>query len=158
MLAGDADPVVAPPIYGDKHALVVKLDGAAVPPWITELNLDPRTRVAAGLGTQVVQARQEDYVARAWRQLGDVLAANRLLRAAQFARSGSLRVHQRLARLDAAEMLTLTYPAHRRVVGVTAAATTLARGVNNSRLPNIALEPAFRRLTRSSPPRGGPLA
>jgi hypothetical protein len=73
VLAGNADPIVAPPIYGDKHALVVKLDGAAVPPWISELNLDPRRRVAAGLGTQVIQARQEDYVARAWRQLGDVL-------------------------------------------------------------------------------------
>ena len=73
VLAGQQDPVIAPPIYGDKHALVVKLDGTAVPPWIAELNLDPRNRVAAGLGTQVIQDRQEDLVARAWRQLGDVL-------------------------------------------------------------------------------------
>src|SRR5262249_49513206 len=59
---GDVDPVVAPPIYGDKHALVVELGAGTPPPWITELNLDPRTRVAAGLATQVVQARQEDLV------------------------------------------------------------------------------------------------
>src|SRR6185295_6110756 len=77
--SGAADPVLAPPIYGDKHALTVELGAGAPPPSLSELNLDMRTRVAAGLGTQVVQARQDDYVARAWRQLGDVLAANRLL-------------------------------------------------------------------------------
>lgn len=150
VLAGNADPIVAPPIYGDKHALVVKVDAATAPPWIGELNLDPRTRVAAGLGTQVIQARQEDYVARAWRQLGDVLAANRLLRAAQFARSGSLRVHQRLATLDAASMLSLAYPAHQRLAGVLPGTATLSRDVLASRLPTIAVEPAFRRLARGS--------
>jgi hypothetical protein len=148
--SGLADPVVAPPIYGDKHALAVTVDGPAVPPWIGELNLDPRTRVAAGIGTQVIQARQEDYVARAWRQLGDVLAANRLLRTAQFARSSSLRVHARLATLDAPSMLGLTYPAHQRLVGVMPDGKTLDRNVALSRLPKIAVEPAFRRLTRGS--------
>ncbi len=149
VLAGNPDPIVAPPIYGDKHALVVRLDTGQPPPWISELNLEPRARVAAGLGTQVIQARQEDYVARAWRQLGDVLAANRLLRAAQFARSGSLRVHQRLAALPPAEMLAITYPAHQRVAGITAP-PTLQRAVRGSRLPDITVEPAFRRLTRRS--------
>jgi hypothetical protein len=149
MRSGVADPVVAPPIYGDKHVLAVTVDGAAVPPWISELNLDPRTRVAAGIGTQVIQARQEDYVARAWRQLGDVLAANRLLRAAQFARSSSLRIHARLATLDAASMLGMTYPSHQRLVGVIDG-KTLNRNVAISRLPSVAVEPAFRRLTRGS--------
>jgi hypothetical protein len=147
---GDVDPVVAPPIYGDKHALVVELGAGTPPPWIIELNLDPRTRVAAGLATQVVQARQENLVARAWRQLGDVLAANRLLRAAQLARSASLRVHQRLATLDAPTLLAVSSPAHARVAGVTGAAVTLARAVRASRLPDVAVEPAFRRLARPS--------
>lgn len=150
--AGQVDPIVAPPIYGDKHALVVRVGGATAPPWLDELNLDPRGRVAAGLGAQVVQERQEDFVARAWRQLGDVLAANRLLRAAQFARSSSLRVHERLQGLkgrpglDAPSLVSLTYPAHRRLAGVLPGPATLGREVFESRLPTVAVEPAFRRL------------
>ena len=149
VLGGNADPVVAPPIYGGLHALVVKVDTGQVPPWVSELNLDPRTRVAAGVGTQVIQSRQEDYAARAWRQLGDVLAANRLLRSAQFARTSSLRVHARLATLDPPSMLGISYPAHQRVVGVIPGGQTLSRGVTLSRLPDVTVEPAFRRMTRS---------
>jgi hypothetical protein len=148
--AGHADPIVAPPIYGDKHALVVRLGAGSPPPWVSELNLDPRPRVAAGLGTQVVQARQEDFVARSWRQLGDVLAANRLLRAAQLARSGALRVHDRLSGLDPAALLAVSSPAHARVVGAAAPAVTLAGSIRTSRLPDVAVEPAFRRLTRAT--------
>ena len=145
---GNVDAVVAPPIYGDKHALVVELGAGTPPPWIVELNLDPRTRVAAGLATQVVQSRQDDLVARAWRQLGDVLAANRLLRAAQLARSSSLPVHGRLSTLDAPSLLAVASPVHSRVVGVTGAAVTLAKVVRQSRLPDVAVQPAFRRLLR----------
>lgn len=145
---GDPDPVVTPPIYGDKHALVVELGQGTPPPWITELNLDVRTRVAAGLGTQVVQSRQEDLVARAWRQLGDILAANRILRLAQFARSASLRVHERLSSLDGGTLLTVSAPAHDRVAGVAGAVTTLSKTVRDSRLPDVAAQTAFRRLAR----------
>ncbi len=146
--SGDPNPVVAPPIYGDKHALVVELGQGSPPPWISELNLDARTRIAAGLGTQVVQARQEDLVARAWRQLGDVLAANRILRAAQFARSASSRVHDRLSTLESGTLVAVSAPAHKRVAGVAGAAVTLAKAIRDSRLPDVAVEPAFRRMTR----------
>jgi hypothetical protein len=146
---GEEDPVVAPPIYGDKHAFVVELGAGAPPPWIRELNLDSRARIAAALGTQVVQARQEDLIARAWRQLGDVLAANRLLRKAQLARSGSLRVHERLSTLDPATVLAIAAPAHKRVAGIAGAAVTVAKAVHDSRLPDVAVEPAFRRLARA---------
>jgi hypothetical protein len=147
---GDADPVVAPPIYGDHHALVVELGAGSPPPWISELNLDARTRVAAGLGTQVVQARQEDLVNRAWRQLGEVLAANHLLRRAQFARTASARVHQRLAALDDATFVAVTAPLHARVTGVTGGNVSLARALRDSRVPDVAAAPAFRRLVRPS--------
>jgi hypothetical protein len=145
---GGADPVVAPPIYGDKHALVVELGAGTPPPWIAELNLDARTRIAAGLGTQVVQARQEDLVARAWQQLGDVLEANRMLRAAQLARSGSLRLHERLMSLEPATLLAVAAPAHDRVAGIAGAQVTAAKAVRDSRLPDVAVEAAFRRITR----------
>lgn len=145
---GVSDPVVAPPIFGDQHALVVELGAGSPPPWISELNLDPRTRVAAGLGTQVVQARQEDLINRAWRQLGEVLEANRLLRTAQFARTASIHVHGRLSSLDDATLVGVTAPVHSRVAGVTGGAITLASAVRASRLPDVTAAPAFRKLVR----------
>ena len=148
MRGGAGDPVVAPPIYGDQHAHVVELGAGSPPPWIAELNLDPRTRVAAGLATQVVQERQEDLVARAWSQLGDVLEANRLLRGAQLARSGAARVHGRLATLHPATLLAVSSPAHARVIAAPATGVTVARNVRDSRLPDVALQAAFRRVTR----------
>lgn len=148
--AGHVDPVIAPPLYGDKHALVVRLGSGTAPPWMSELNLDPANRVAAGIGTQVIQQRQEDLVARAWRQLGDVLAANRLLRAAQLARSGSLKLHNRLSTLDAPSIMSMAYPMQDRLLGVALDRVTLAKAVSRSRLPDIAIEPAFRRIARPS--------
>lgn len=148
--AGDKDPVVAPPIYGDKHARVVRLDGGSVPPWLSELNLHARARVAAGVGTQVVQARQEDYVARAWKQLGEVLAANRLLRLTQLARSGSLRAHQRLGALDAPTLLPMSYPLQERLVGALPGGTTLRHAIAATRLPSVSVDPALRRVARAS--------
>ena len=46
------------------------------PPWVRDANLDPRLRVAAGLGGEVVRQNQDRYVEEAWRQVGDVLGAN----------------------------------------------------------------------------------
>ncbi len=145
---GVTDAVVAPPIYGDQHALVVELGSGTPPPWLAELNLDTRARVAAGLGTQVIQQDQEDLMARAWQQLGDVLSANHALRRAQFARTASLRVHQRLSTLDPANLLALSAPGHARVIGASGAPVTLTSAVRTSRLPRAAATSAFRRLVR----------
>ena len=43
---------------------------AAPPPWLRTVNLDPRLRAAAGLGSMVVQDQQEHLMAAAWEQLG----------------------------------------------------------------------------------------
>ncbi|MGW6572410.1 hypothetical protein ACWGAN_09535 [Streptomyces sp. NPDC054945] len=89
------DPVITPPLYGRWHARTARLlsdDGGRPLPeplkrnWVHRLNLDPRFRIAANFGTQVVQARQEEFMAAAWQQVGDVLAANHRIRAAQLAR------------------------------------------------------------------------
>src|SRR5690606_16058964 len=60
-----ADPVVSPPIYGENHALTHELDPTNNG-WLHALNRDPRNRVPAGFGTEVVQKEQEKFVARAW--------------------------------------------------------------------------------------------
>ncbi|MFJ4798115.1 hypothetical protein [Kitasatospora purpeofusca] len=92
---GAADPVITPPLYGRWHArtsrLLSRRDGTPVPApenrnWVHRLNLDPRFRIAANFGTQVVRARQEEFMAAAWEQVGEVLAANARIRAAQLAR------------------------------------------------------------------------
>ena len=51
--------------------------------WVHRLNLDPRFRVPAGFGTDVVAGRTpEEYMDDAWQQIGDVLEANARIRAA----------------------------------------------------------------------------
>jgi hypothetical protein len=94
-LADEVDPIITPPLYGRWHALTSRLlyepDGTPIPApanrnWVHRLNLDPRFRIAANFGTQVVQRRQEEFMAAAWAQVGDVLEANNRIRAAQLAR------------------------------------------------------------------------
>lgn len=144
---------VAPPIYGGFHAVVAEVDESA-PPWLRELNLDPRDRVAAGMGTEVVQANQEELMERAWRQLGEILAANRKLRQAQLARAATGPVHSGyLSRLPAAELLAVTAGAHTRVRGAPGpGGTTLAAKIRASRVPGALLSAPFRRLTRARGP------
>ena len=84
-------PLIAPPVYGAGHAAIRSLDadaaGRVPPPWIADLNLDPAYRVSAGFGTRDVQRRQEDYMARAWAQYGDLFSINRLILTGQFWRT-----------------------------------------------------------------------
>lgn len=92
----DPDPLITAPIYGKWHALTKRLlkerddsDVANKNNWIHDLNLDPRFRVAAGFGTRIVQENQENYMNAAWKQVGDVLEANRKMRQAQLAKEAS---------------------------------------------------------------------
>lgn len=158
------DPIISPPLYGRWHALQnrLNLDDSG---WANQLNRDPRLRVPAGLGTQVIQANQESYMQKAWQQLGDVLAANQKIRQFQVSVTAGNQVFKRfLLPLDPDSKLALTAQVHSRVmsggseVGRLAgppasgtANTTLAHQVGESRLPGAALNPAFRRMTR---PRG----
>jgi len=67
---GTEAPIVTPPIYGQWYpnaARVPEDDGQ--PRWLADLNLDPRDRVAAGMGAAVVRFEQEPLMAAAWEQL-----------------------------------------------------------------------------------------
>lgn len=131
-IASDLDPVITPPLYGRWHSLTRRLltdrDGSSLPNnrnWVHELNLDPRWRVAAGFGTRVIQDNQEPYMNAAWDQVGEVLAANRLLRQAQLAEQVSLAWYDRTVRTLAAQgddrFLTFAAPVKSRAIlnGVT---------------------------------------
>ena len=62
----NVEPVVGPPIYGRYYAGRNQVGAAQPPTWLDELNLDPRERVVAALGTRVIQEHQEDLMAEAW--------------------------------------------------------------------------------------------
>ena len=134
---------VAPPIYGGQHVKVHTLDPTA-PPWLMELNTDPRHRTAAGLGTEVVKLNQERFMQAAWEQVGDVLKANALLDRARFIQEIADRIHQRhVLPLGEQALLSLTAPVHDRVL---AGGQPFAQVLERSHLPSGALDASFRRV------------
>lgn len=163
---------IAPPIYGRWHAAERCIPPALGPDsnckrnvtWLHDLNLNPTHRVAAALGTQIIQERQDQLMDSAWKQLGEIERANQALRQAQLARSASTILYeQRLKNLPAEDLLVITAAVHARVLGDPArllvpadpaGAKTLSSVVGKSRVPDTSLQGPFRRLTS---PRG-PLA
>ncbi|MEV1250055.1 hypothetical protein [Nonomuraea sp. NPDC049750] len=173
------DPFLTPPLYGRWHARTSRLlydrDGTPVSTqdnhnWVHRLNLDPRFRVAANLGAQVVRDHDEELMAAAWAQVGDVLAANGRIRAAQLAREVGHALQTRHLELPAGtartaaaaapsgRALTLTAPAHSRVTTPVSAANSLVAGqdsevavgfhVAGSRVAAAPVSPAMRRIIR----------
>lgn len=154
--------LIVPPIYGRWHAAQRRLPGAEDRAWLDELNLDPRYRAIAGFGTLVVQDKQEELMAEAWRQIGAVNEANELLRQAQLGRAASERMHRRhLSRLPGADLIRLAGPVHARILiddpkrngqGGRITVRHLLQA-NGSRIPSAVLDPAFRRIARPRGPR-----
>lgn len=158
------DPLVAPPIYGEWYAArhTVNLPSEPTPShsWLDTLNLDPRHRAAAALGTKVVQTQQEQLMASAWDQLGEIQAVNRRLRQAQLARavSGALRA-KHFARFDDPALLNVITPAQSRLVvidpdqpGEAVRKTMLATRIEESPIPEKAFSGPMRRITRARGP------
>lgn len=87
------DPVVTPPVYGRWHAGIKMVEPLPYDPetppvtptasWLQHINLDPRYRAIAGVGSRIVQKNQEEYVRKAWEQLGDIQSVNDYLRELQ---------------------------------------------------------------------------
>jgi hypothetical protein len=156
----DPDPLITPPLYGRWHALTSRLltdrDGAPLDPddnWVHELNLDPRFRVAAGLGAQVVRVRQEQFMRAAWAQVGDLHEANWRIRSAQLGREVSYvyySTHLRPLQATApGHALAMTAPVHPRLVaGAVTGPVTVAHRMAESRIAAAPLSAAMRRATR----------
>ncbi len=159
----DPDPLITPPIYGRWHAktprLLTDADGdpaANRENWVHELNLDPRFRIAAGFGTNVVQANQEAYMNAAWEQVGDVLAANQKIRWAQIAQQVTQVWHGKhfagLLGANPDRLLGLTAPVDSRVLlasnGTIAQRTTRLHEMRTSVVPRAAVSAPMRRLLR----------
>jgi hypothetical protein len=150
---GAGDPVVAPPLYGTWHARQWRLvPGQEPAPWFHDLNEDPRKRVAAALGSEVVQNQQHALMESAWNQLAGIREANDQLRKAQLARVVGERLYVRFiepVNVDTLLMFTGAALGHVRHETKTIRALT-----KNSppRLPMV--DGAFRRFLRPLGPMG----
>ena len=149
---GTADPTLGPPLWGRWLAGQATVPGAT-PSWLRELNLDPRTRAAAGLGARVVQEQREHLIAQAWQQVGAIEQANQRLRQSQLARAQGKSRHLRsLPALSDGSFLQLSRPLQDRVTS--RPGTTPHGEVAASSLPARLLDGAFRRLARPRGPLG----
>ena len=158
-ITDDPDPLITSPLYGRWHALTERVlfnrDGTTAPNstnWVHRLNLDPRFRVPANFGTEIIEGNAEEYMNYAWQQIGDVLQANQNIRRLHFALAASSRLYTRhliTAGSDPARVLSLTAPVASRVIfsGVTVARL---RGstVAPTLVPPVLTSTAFRRVVR----------
>ena len=144
------DPIVSIPIYGGNHAKkdatdIVKLD-ITKDTWVHDLNKDPRTRVAAGFGTRVVQQNQEDYMQKAWQQVTKVIEANKIIRHTLLYMKVSLQYTAKtFSKLQGNVLLAINKPLLGKIMG---SPTTLMHQILQSRLPAAVFSGAFRRIVR----------
>ena len=119
------------------------------PRWLRELNLDPRSRAAAGLGAELVRQNQEDFVQWCWEQVQEVLDANQLLSRTRLSLEALRRLHTRhFAPLPEDRLL-----AHRAAAQPDPARfITITASIAGASLPDAAADPALRRLTSPQRP------
>jgi hypothetical protein len=142
--AGTGVRAVAPPLYGRWHAAKKRLE--TPPAWYHELNSDPRNRVAAGLGTLVVQDQQQQLMASAWDQIDRVNELNQQLRQAQLAREAARRAHeQHVAVLPTELKLLFTAPVQAKIK---ASPLTVREALDASPIAPGVFEGQFRRVSR----------
>ena len=161
----DKEPLLAPPIYGcwqaAQHTVEITSESPASTPspsWLHELNLDPRHRTVAALGTKVVQVQQEQLMASAWEQLGDIERINQMRRQAQLGRAVNGVYHARhFARFSDEALLKVVAATQSRIVIETTdianikTRTLLSQRISNSAIPDRAVSAPLRRMTS---PRG----
>lgn len=145
-------PAVVPPVYGRWHAACPEVvpDGDCYK-WLEVMNLDPRHRAAAGLGAEVVRKQQEALMSSAWDQIGEIEAVNDILRHSQAGRECSSFLYSRLNCMAIEDVLLTTAPAQKRVVrkGNAKKTTVSTQMGHETRVPASALDPAFRKMTRT---------
>lgn len=147
------DAVVTPPIYGHYQQAVQRLP--EIHGWIRDLNLDARNRAAAGLGVLFVQVNQENLMASAWEQLGELRQARQLIQRTELVRevARATFVRQFAPAAQRGDLLyQMTAPSHARVL--LDENQTMAGWARANALPQPTTAATFRRVARPN----GPLA
>ncbi len=144
----DDGPALGPPLYGGKHirrTTVADIDDT----WFREVNTDPRSRVAAGLGAEVMRKYQDDVMEACWQQVGDVIETEAALSRARLSLEISRRfVDRHLTPLADGRYLQITAPVADRTL---VAGRTLPASVEPTSFPERTTDAAMRRYTA---PRG----
>jgi hypothetical protein len=150
--APDADPVVGPALYGRWHvnSLIASPTGGR---WYDEINLDPRLRAVAALGTKVVQENQEALMVSAWEQAGEVRAANQRLRQLQMSMAVGTRLMTRhFNRMTQEHATRVGAPLFGQIAPMSATGiqpfATVAGQLPSASIPAKAVSPAMRRIGR----------
>jgi len=150
---GDPDPVVTSPLYGQWHAMQQRLlkdkndiDLPHNKNWVHELNLDPRFRVAAGLGTKVIQKGQEEYMQAAWEQVGKVTEVNYKIHWTLLATEVSNKLYSKhFAGLSTGKVVAMTAPVQKRIIYQN---VTTFKTLSDSVVPPAVTTAAFRSVVR----------
>ena len=148
----DTVPTLSPPIYGEHPARRHVVDRARLNAhWLDGLSLQPRYRLAAGWGAEVVRQNQDEFMQAAWQQVGDVLAAERAFSLARLSRDVLRSVKIRhLDKLPEARLLAVLAPARARIR--VAPDRSLYGRINDATLPDELFDGAMRRLTSARRP------
>jgi hypothetical protein len=148
----DTVPTLSPPIYGEHPARRHTVDRARTTThWLEGLSLQPRYRLAAGWGAEVVRQNQDEFMQAAWEQVGEVLAAERAFSLARLSRDVLKRVKVRhLDKLPEARLLAVLAPARARIK--VADDRSLYGRIGDATLPDELFDGAMRRLTSARRP------
>jgi hypothetical protein len=150
----DEDPLITLPVYGryfrntQEIALPVNNQWLEPTPWIHELNLDFRHRVAAAFGTTVVQKNQEEYVKECWLQVGKIREANEKLRRTQAGYQIAKALEKKhIAPLSDERFVLLSSPFHTHfALAEKGTKTSLKQALVTSGISRGILSPTFRRV------------
>ncbi|QNU68627.1 hypothetical protein EHE19_009625 [Ruminiclostridium herbifermentans] len=149
------------PAYGSVNTeFSGNLNQTGVPAWLKELNLDPRYRIAASLGTQVIKENQEELMASAWEQAAQIKEVNQSLRQGQLALKTSHNIYKKRigengsnAALSNSSLISLTASAHTAMLYKSKPESTIAKGLKEL-YTNMTLEGVmslqYRKLARPS--------
>lgn len=150
--------VVGPPLYGQWHAGIPELEPPSVdaegyyyPKWFNTLNADPRNRIAAGFGTQIIRDEQDRLMASAWEQFGEIQKANEKLRRFQLSERILAQQHEQIASLSTGSLLAFSSPVHAYAFDAERGKTVHGESVGSD-MPTPLSSTAFRRVTRPNGP------
>ncbi len=143
----DIVPTLSPPLYGEYPAKRHRAEtGLLGQHWFDQLNLQPRYRLAAGWGAEVVRQNQDEFMQAAWAQVGEVLATQRALSLSRFSHDVLKALQTRhLDKLADTRLLAVLAPARARLkldVG-----NSLYGRIDRTSLPDELFDGAMRRLT-----------
>jgi hypothetical protein len=153
---GAGDPILVPPLYGQWYAADDTLNDpipvGSNPQWFSDLNSDPRNRVAAALGTKVIQREQQALLASGWDQVAEIREVNDALRVLQLGRGTLQRIWER--HIKTASLQRTYHWSLRLHAYITCGGGTICGNVKSSPIVPAFLSSQWVRWTRPRGPLG----